>query len=167
MLVMAKVTGEDTPPPGPGLYTVTCAVPADAIFAAEIDACSPVTSPPDETMGVVGWFVPFQRTTEAWLNVLPLTVSVNAAVPAEAAVELRDVMVGTGAFSEKLVGVPAVLPLALTTCTDHVAGSLPNTAEICKRVLLRNEAGSVTFTPTVCKRICMPDTKPLPLIVNV
>ena len=61
------------------MNTATCAMPATARSAAEIAArsCAPLTN-------VVARPAPFQRTTEAALNPLPLTVSVNAAPPAAA-----------------------------------------------------------------------------------
>src|SRR2546425_5533778 len=54
-----KVCGFDVPPPGAGLNTVTCAVPATAMSAGGITAVSCVA----ETY-VVARFAPFQRTTE-------------------------------------------------------------------------------------------------------
>src|SRR5687768_4958401 len=71
--------GAETPPPGAGLDTVISTVAADAMSTAPIAACS---SPVLTT--VVGRAAPFQRTTDAAVNVLPVTISVNAGPPATA-----------------------------------------------------------------------------------
>ncbi len=73
------------------MNTVTVAVPADKISAADIEA----VKRPDETRAV-GRSAPFHRTTERELNPLPLTVSVKADPPAFAALGFRPVVVGTG-----------------------------------------------------------------------
>jgi hypothetical protein len=57
---MVKVNEFEVPPLGAGLKTVTVAVPAAAISAAEISAMSALTEP----LLVVGRLLPFQRTTE-------------------------------------------------------------------------------------------------------
>ena len=68
---------DDVPPPGVGVCTVTCAVPLDARSLAAMDArtCVSLTK-------VVGRGAPFHWTTDEEMNELPLTVSVNAALPA-------------------------------------------------------------------------------------
>ena len=92
----------DVPPPGPGLYTVTCAVPPEVMSEARILACKLVTSPPPLTVGVVVRFDPFHLTTDDDVNVLPLTVRVNADPPAVALLGLSEVITGNGAFTLKL-----------------------------------------------------------------
>jgi hypothetical protein len=78
------------PPPGVGVNTLTSALPAVAMSAADIAAVSCV-----EETNVVGRSVPFQRTTESVTKRLPLTVSVNIAPPALADAGLRLEIVGT------------------------------------------------------------------------
>src|SRR4051812_11470270 len=78
---IGNVCAGEVPPPGDGLNTVTEALPAVAMSAAVMLACSPVTRLPVYT-GVVVRLVPFQRTVAVEANVLPLTVSVNAEPPA-------------------------------------------------------------------------------------
>jgi hypothetical protein len=75
-LLIVKVRALEVPPPGAGLNTVTWAVPATAMSAAVIAAVNR-----DEATYVVVRLAPFHWTTELELNPLPLTVSVNAALP--------------------------------------------------------------------------------------
>ena len=72
-------SADELPPPGVGVCTVTCAVPADARSLAAIDArnCVALTK-------IVGRGAPFHWTTDEAMNELPFTVSVNAALPAAA-----------------------------------------------------------------------------------
>jgi hypothetical protein len=72
-----NVCSFEVPPPGAGLKTVTCAVPTTAMSDAEITAISLV----DEA-NVVTRSAPFQRTTEVPMKLLPVTVRVNAGLPA-------------------------------------------------------------------------------------
>src|SRR5207253_833627 len=89
--VMVKVCAFDVPPPGAGLKTVTCAVPAVARSVAEIVAVSCVAD-----ANVVGRSAPFQRTTEPVMKLVPVTVSVNAGPPAVTVVGLSPAVVGSG-----------------------------------------------------------------------
>src|SRR5690349_20400613 len=84
-----SVNGEETPPPGAGVKTVTFEVPGTARSLAPIDACSWVA-----LTKVVGRLVPFQRTTEPASNLLPLIVSVRAELPAT--IEVGDSVVTSG-----------------------------------------------------------------------
>src|SRR5882762_5707566 len=91
-LGMSKFTGFEVPPPGAGLFTVTAAVPAEAMAAAGIAAVSCV-----EPTNVVVRAVPAKLTTEAETKFVPLTVSVKpAALPATVLVGEMVVIVGTG-----------------------------------------------------------------------
>src|SRR5262245_19197076 len=90
-LIVKVAAGVDTPPPGAGLNTVTEAVPALAMSAAEICA---VNCPP--STNVVVRFAPFHRTIEFPTKLLPFTVSVNPAPPAGALLGARVVTAGTG-----------------------------------------------------------------------
>src|SRR5438093_630351 len=74
--VMVNVCAFDAPPPGVGLNTVTCAVPAAATSVAEIAAVSWVA----DTYVVVR-AAPFQRTTVLVTKFVPATVSVNPEPP--------------------------------------------------------------------------------------
>ena len=87
----------EVPPPGAGLNTVTWAVPATAMSEAGIDTVNRV-----EETNVVVRFDPFQRTTELATKRLPLTVSVNAALPARRDDGLRLEIVGTGLLIVKV-----------------------------------------------------------------
>jgi len=90
--LMVNARFPDVPPPGVGLNTVTCAVPAAMISAAVIAAFSCVA-----LTNVVVRLVPFQFTTELPLtNPLPFTVKVKAAPPGVALVGASVVIVGAG-----------------------------------------------------------------------
>ena len=92
-LLMLKVRAAEMPPPGAGVTTVTWAVPAVAISAAEMAAVSWVV-----LTKVVVRVVPFQLITEAVTKLLPVTVKVNPAPPAVALVGERVLSTGTGLF---------------------------------------------------------------------
>ena len=81
----------EVPPPGAGLNTVTCAVPAVVMSAAVIAACNCVA-----LTNVVVRFVPFQLTTDPLRNPVPFTVTVKAAVPAVALDGDSELTVGIG-----------------------------------------------------------------------
>jgi hypothetical protein len=88
---MENVLVPDVPPPGVGLVTVTFAVPELAISLAGTAAviCVAVTN-------VVVSAAPFHFTTELARKPLPLTVSVNAAPPADALVGSSEAITGAG-----------------------------------------------------------------------
>jgi hypothetical protein len=81
---IGNAAGFDTPPPGAGLVTVMVAVLAAATSAAEIDAVSC-----DALTNVVARGLPFQFTTEAETNPVPLTVRVNPGLPGATAVGIN------------------------------------------------------------------------------
>jgi hypothetical protein len=81
--------GTDAEVPADVENTLTCAVPADAISAAAMAACSCV-----ESMNVVGLSEPFHRTTDVALYPAPLTLSVNAGPPAVALDGDNELIVG-------------------------------------------------------------------------
>src|SRR5256884_426294 len=68
----------EVPPPGAGVATVICAVPAAVTSAAEMAAVSCVA-----LTKVVVRAAPFQRTVEPLTKRLPITVTLRAACPAE------------------------------------------------------------------------------------
>ena len=80
-LLMVKVSALVVPPPGVGLKTVTLAVPALAKSAAGIVALNCVALPK-----VVVRSAPFHRTLDMLMKFVPLTVSVNSALPTRAEV---------------------------------------------------------------------------------
>ena len=101
---IVKVRALDSPPPGALLKTVTLAVPAEAISAAVIAACSCVL----ETKVVVR-STPFQRTIETPPTKFePLTTSVKAGPPAVVDAGFKLVRVGTGLGAGSIVKVRAL-----------------------------------------------------------
>lgn len=93
--MIVKVAAPDVPPPKPaafgGVKTATLAAPTLAMSDAGICAVSCVAE-----INAVGRFVPFQRTTEVFKKLLPLTVSVNAGLPAAAVFGVMPVSCGAG-----------------------------------------------------------------------
>ena len=77
--VIVNVFAGEGPPPGPGLTTLTLAVPCVAMSAAVICAVSCVA-----LAKVVTRVVPFQVICEVEMKFAPVTVSVNAAPPTAA-----------------------------------------------------------------------------------
>jgi len=69
---MANVRAVEVPPPGEGLKTATCALPAAAMSLAGIEAANwvPLTK-------VVVRSAPFQRNTEPEIKFEPVAVRVN------------------------------------------------------------------------------------------
>jgi hypothetical protein len=88
---IAKVRSFDVPPPGPGLFTVTLAVPAVSMSPAEMEAVNFV-----ELLKVVVRSDPFHRTLAAETKLEPFTVRVNPGSPATAELGLIPVTDGTG-----------------------------------------------------------------------
>jgi hypothetical protein len=83
----------EVPPPGGGLYTVTLAVPAVAISAAGMAACTSIL----ETKLVVR-FASFHRTTDSGTKFSPVTCSTKPGVPAVTADGRRPVIWGFPAW---------------------------------------------------------------------
>jgi hypothetical protein len=75
--MIVKFTAFDVPPPGAGLVTVTVGVPDEAIAATGIAPVNCV-----ELANVVATAVPPKLTTEEDRKFVPLTVKVNAGLPA-------------------------------------------------------------------------------------
>src|SRR5689334_17169731 len=101
-LLMVNVWATEVPPPGAGLKTVTCAVPAVATSAAVTCAVNCVL-----LVYVVGRALPFHWTTEALMKFVPFTVSVSVPLPATTLVGARELTVGTG-FGALIVNVWAL-----------------------------------------------------------
>lgn len=89
--LIVNVAAVEVPPPGAGVETVTIAVPTVAMSAAVMAACKLAL----ET-NVVVRALPFHCTVEEEMKLLPVTVSVNAALPANAEPGIRDVTAGAG-----------------------------------------------------------------------
>jgi len=95
--LIVKDTVADVPPPGAGFVTVTFAVPAVAISAAEIAAVSCVA-----LTNAVVLAAPLNFTTDVDTKPVPFTVRVKAAPPAVALVGEREVSVGAGLLMVKV-----------------------------------------------------------------
>src|SRR5687768_5009665 len=78
-LLIVNVLAAEVPPPGVGVKTVTEAVPAVAMSAAEICACSWVL-----LTNMVVRSLPFQRTTDDATKLPPVAVIVKAPLPTTA-----------------------------------------------------------------------------------
>jgi hypothetical protein len=89
-LAMVKSTEFDSPPPGWGLFTVTGAVPGEAMAAAGMAAVNCVAL----TNVVIG-AIPPKLTVEAATKFVPLTVRAKGALPASTPVGEIIVIVGT------------------------------------------------------------------------
>src|SRR5437773_11184789 len=87
----SSVWAFERPPPGCGVKTVTSAVPGDGMSLEEIAAVSLEV----ETK-VVGRSWPLKRTTESYMNPLPLTVRVKSGSPAMTVPGDRLVVAGDG-----------------------------------------------------------------------
>ena len=102
--VIVNVRTEEVPPPGEGLTTVTLAVPVEVTSPAVMAAFKLVL----ETK-VVERALPFHWTVEVGKKFVPVTVNVNAALPATTEVGLTVVRVGEG-LSTVNVCAPDVPP---------------------------------------------------------
>ncbi len=93
--VIVNVTAfEVCPPAGPGLKTVIWAVPGAAMSSAVIAASSVAGG-----IRVVTRALPFQRTTDEELRLVPVTVRLNAGPPAGLELGATLAMVGACAFA--------------------------------------------------------------------
>ena len=113
-------------PPGAGLNTVTCAVPAAARSLAGTLAVSCVV-----LTNVVVRLLPFQSTVEADTKPLPVTVRVKAGPPCEALPGASDESTGTGpelAAVTVTAGLVPVLPAASVAFTVSVCVPLGTSA---------------------------------------
>jgi hypothetical protein len=153
----------EVPPPGAGLVTVTCPVPAAAMSAAWIAAVNCVA-----LTYVVVRLDPFHFTTDPVTNPVPVTVNVNAAVPAVALDGDSVLMVGTG-FAALIVNaeLPDVPPpgAGLVTVTCPVPAVAMSAAWIAAvncvaltYVVVRLDPFHFTTDPV---------TNPVPVTVNV
>ena len=111
-LIVNIAGGEDVPPPGAGLETVTAAVLAVAMSLARMAAVSDVGLPK-----VVTRALPFQFTVEVGTKPVPATLRLNPGLPAAASLGARAEIVGTGLGLGGAGGAlaPPPQPLAATT----------------------------------------------------
>src|SRR5262249_27447402 len=153
----------DEPPPGAGLKTVTCAVPALATSLAGICAvnCVALTK-------AVCRSAPFQRTIAPLTKLVPVTVKLKAALPACAAFgfELASGGVGLGCVIVKVAGLDEPPPGAgLRTTMETVpalATSLAGTWIVSVVALIKLVSRSAPFHQTEEAL-----RKPVPVIVSV
>src|SRR3984893_7581947 len=117
---MVTVFAFDVPPPGGAFTTVTEAVPAAAMSAAEMEAVTLVL-----LENVVVRDDPFQSTTEPETKFDPLTVSVKAGPPAVALLGEIELIAGTGLLTVNVIAFDVPPPGgALTTVTETVPALL-------------------------------------------
>src|SRR5206468_3255993 len=106
----------EVPPPGAGVNTVTCGVPAVAMSAAVIAAVSCVA-----LTEVVVRAAPFHCTAEPLMNPVPFTVSVKSAPPKSVLDGDSDEAVGTALFIESVRAAEVPPPgVGVTTVTEAV-----------------------------------------------
>ena len=160
-LLTVNVRAEDVPPPGAGVNTVTCAVPAGAMSAAGIAAvsCVPLTN-------VVVRSVPFQRTTEPVTKFVPVTVSVKADPPTVALLGERELSPGTGLSRlngrDEEVPPPGAGLNTVTCAVPAVVMSAARMAAVSWVALTNVVVRSVPF-----QRTTDPETKFVPVTVRV
>jgi hypothetical protein len=104
-LLIVNVVALEAPPPGGGLNAVTEAVPASAMSPTGTVAvtCVMLTT-------VVASAAPFQSITVPVSKLVPVTVSVNAGLPAIAEVCDNNVTVGTGLLIVKVIAADVPPP---------------------------------------------------------
>ena len=125
-LLIVNVIAFDVPPPGEPFTTVTEAVPAVAMSAAEMEAVSTVLL---EKVVVRG--APFQFTTEVVTKPEPLTVSVKATPPAVALLGEIEPIAGTGLLIVNVFAFDVPPPGGLfTTVTETVPAAAMSAAEM-------------------------------------
>jgi hypothetical protein len=132
----------DVPPPGAGFVTVTLNVPAVAMSATVIDAVTFVA-----LTKVVVLAAPLKFTTEVATKLVPFTVRVKAAPPADALVGDSEVIVGTGLLTAngELADVPPPGAgfVTVTLNDPAVAISVPVIAAVICEALTKVVAAAV------------------------
>lgn len=104
--VIVKVCAVLVPPPGNGVKTVTATVPAEMILVAGTTAVNCVG-----LIKVVTRAAPFQLITEPLIKSVPVTVNVNAVLPAIVVFGLIAVSTGGGLLTIMLLIVKSSEPL--------------------------------------------------------
>jgi hypothetical protein len=151
-----KFSGFEVTPPE---LTVTLAVDGLATSLAGTEAVNSVAL----TKVVVSAAV-FHKTLAPEANPVPVTVKVNAPLPAVVVAGLSELMVGTGAASTVNVSVFEVTPpdFTLTEAVPGLAISLAGT-EAVNWVALTN----AVLSGAVFHRTLAPDANPVPVTVRV
>src|SRR6267378_2633803 len=151
----------EVPPPGAGVTTVTCGVPAAATSAAAMAAVSCVG-----LTKVVVRAAPFHCTLEPLTKLVPVSVSVKAALPAEVPVGDSVVSVGEGLVMLNVCAAEVPPPGAgVTTVTDAVAAVARSAAGMAA-------VSCVALTKVVVRaapfqRTLAPMSNPVPVRVSV
>ena len=149
------------PPPGVGLKTVTCAVPALVKSVAGICAVSCVA-----LTKVVARLLPFQRTTEPLMKPVPLTVKVMPELPAFAVFGLRLAIAGAGLLMLKVCTAvtppPGVGAKTVTCAVPALARSLAGICAVNCVALTKVVVRSLPF-----QRTLEVETKFAPVAVRV
>src|SRR3989454_1016756 len=160
-LSTGNVCAAEVPPPGVGVNTVTCGVPAVAMSAAVIAAVSCVA-----LMTVVVRVLPFQRTVEPLTKLAPFTVRVNASPPANPLPGVRLLTVGAGLMIEKVCAAEVPPPGAgVTTLTEAVPAAAMSAAVIAAVSWVALMKVVVRAAPFHCT--ALPFTNPVPFTVSV
>src|SRR5438477_80722 len=160
-LFTVNVRAPEVPPPGAGVITVTCGVPAAATSAAAMAAVSCVAL----TKTVVR-AAPFQLTVEPPAKLLPVTVSVKAALPADVLVGDRAARVGDELFTVNVCAAEVPPPgTGVTTVTCGVPAAATSAAAMAA-------VSCVALTKVVVRvapfhLTVLPLTKPVPVTVSV
>src|SRR2546421_117816 len=151
----------EVPPPGAGVATVICAVPAVPRSAAEMAAVSCVA-----LRNVVVRAAPFQRTVELLTKPLPFTRSVSGPVPAVAPVGVSAVSPGAALLTVKACAAEAPPPGAgVTTVTCGVPAAATSAAATAAVICVALTKTVVRAAPF--QRTLEPVTKLVPLTVSV
>src|SRR5439155_320716 len=151
----------EVPPPGAGVATVICAVPAAATSAAEMAAVSCVA-----LRNVVVRGAPFQRTVEPLTKPLPLTRSVSGPVPAVAPVGVSPVSPGAGLLTVKVCAAEVPPPgVGVTTVTCGVPAAATSAAAMAAVSCVALTKVVVRAAPS--QRTVEPLTKLVPVTVSV
>src|SRR5205823_11547226 len=160
-LLTLNVWAAEVPPPGAGVTTVTCGVPAAATSAAAMAAVSCVA-----LTNVVVRVAPFHLTVLPLTKPVPVTVSVKAALPAAVLVGDSAARVGDELFTVNVCAAEVPPPgVGVTTVTCGVPAAATSAAAMAavSCVALTNVVVRVApFHLTV-----LPLTKPVPVTVSV
>jgi hypothetical protein len=115
-LMIDRLVELEFPPPGAGLKTLICAVPAEARLATGTVAVSWV-----ELLKLVIREAPFHCTADAEMKFIPLTIKENGSWPATAEVGLIDVTTGVGFWTLKDTAFDVPPPgVGVMTTTEKV-----------------------------------------------
>ena len=159
--LIVNVIAADTPPPGAEFNTVIAAVPPAAMSMAGTTAvsCVPLTT-------VVASATPFHFTTVPAKKFVPVSVSVNAALPAVAVVGESEPKVGNGSLIVNVIAADAPPPGAgfntVIAAVPPAAMSMAGTTAVSCVPLTTVVASATPFHFTT-----VPATKFVPVSVSV